>query len=236
MKQSKNKQVVIGESTKKNIYLQDIEQETQAFILQNNPQLTAESMITLAELLNYRLDYMKQLVANDSEKIQQLNELVVQHIKEDKLISNNMNEKMEKKLTFGQRAADTIAKFGGSWVFIGFFCFVLIAWIVINSTTLLGQPFDKYPYILLNLALSCLAAIQAPIIMMSQNRQEARDREQANNDYKINLKAEVEINLLHEKMDYIINNQLENLVKIQNIQIELLDELQEQLAATSEKE
>lgn len=228
MKQSKNKQVVIGESTKKNIYLQDIEQETQAFILQNNPQLTAESMITLAELLNYRLDYMKQLVANDSEKIQQLNELVVQHIKEDKLISNNMNEKMEKKLTFGQRAADTIAKFGGSWVFI--------AWIVINSTTLLGQPFDKYPYILLNLALSCLAAIQAPIIMMSQNRQEARDREQANNDYKINLKAEVEINLLHEKMDYIINNQLENLVKIQNIQIELLGELQEQLAATSEKE
>ncbi|EEU67007.1 TPA: DUF1003 domain-containing protein [Enterococcus faecalis] len=236
MKQSKNKQVVIGESTKKNIYLQDIEQETQAFILQNNPQLTAESMITLAELLNYRLDYMKQLVANDSEKIQQLNELVVQHIKEDKLISNNMNEKMEKKLTFGQRAADTIAKFGGSWVFIGFFCFVLIACIVINSTTLLGQPFDKYPYILLNLALSCLAAIQAPIIMMSQNRQEARDREQANNDYKINLKAEVEINLLHEKMDYIINNQLENLVKIQNIQIELLGELQEQLAATSEKE
>ena len=108
--------------------------------------------------------------------------------------------------------------------------------IVINSTTLLGQPFDKYPYILLNLALSCLAAIQAPIIMMSQNRQEARDREQANNDYKINLKAEVEINLLHEKMDYIINNQLENLVKIQNIQIELLGELQEQLAATSEKE
>lgn len=104
MKQSKNKQVVIGEPTKKNIYLQDIEQETQAFILQNNPQLTAESMITLAELLNYRLDYMKQLVANDSEKIQQLNELVVQHIKEDKLISNNMNEKMEKKLTFGQRA------------------------------------------------------------------------------------------------------------------------------------
>lgn len=85
---------------RKNIYLQDIEQETQAFILQNNPQLTAESMITLAELLNYRLDYMKQLVANDSEKIQQLNELVVQHIKEDKLISNNMNEKMEKKLTF----------------------------------------------------------------------------------------------------------------------------------------
>ena len=84
-------------------------------------------MITLAELLNYRLDYMKQLVANDSEKIQQLNELVVQHIKEDKLISNNMNEKMEKKLTFGQRAADTIAKFGGSWVFIGVFCFVLIA-------------------------------------------------------------------------------------------------------------
>ena len=214
MKRSKNKQVVIGESTEKNIYLQDIEQETQAFILQNNPQLTAESMITLAELLNYRLDYMKQ----------------------DKLISNNMNEKMEKKLTFGQRAADTIAKFGGSWVFIGFFCFVLIAWIVINSTTLLGQPFDKYPYILLNLALSCLAAIQAPIIMMSQNRQEARDREQANNDYKINLKAEVEINLLHEKMDYIINNQLENLVKIQNIQIELLGELQEQLAATSEKE
>ena len=120
MKQSKiNKLLLVNQ--RKNIYLQDIEQETQAFILQNNPQLTAESMITLAELLNYRLDYMKQLVANDSEKIQQLNELVVQHIKEDKLISNNMNEKMEKKLTFGQRAADTIAKFGGSWVFIGSF-------------------------------------------------------------------------------------------------------------------
>lgn len=98
------------------------------------------------------------------------------------------------------------------------------------------QPFDKYPFILLNLALSCLAAIQAPIIMMSQNRQEERDRKQAENDYKVNLKAEIEINLLHEKLDYLLNEQWQHLVEIQNIQLELLGELQEQIADVKEKD
>ena len=110
-------------------------------------------------------------------------------------------------------------------MFIGFFCFVLIAWIVINSTTLLGQPFDKYPYILLNLALSCLAAIQAPIIMMSQNRQEAKDRLRSQHDYQINLKAELEIRHLHEKMDHLLSHQWERLAHIQEIQLDLLAEM-----------
>jgi uncharacterized membrane protein len=161
--------------------------------------------------------------------MESLNTSIVQTIKNNETISNNLNQTVEKNLTLGQRAADSIAKFGGSWPFIFLFMGILFGWILLNVTGLFFHPFDTYPFILLNLALSCLAAIQAPIIMMSQNRQEERDRKQATNDYKVNLKAEIEINLLHEKMDYLLNTQWQHLVEMQHIQIELLGELQEQL-------
>ena len=129
------------------------------------------------------------------------------------------------KLTFGQRLSDRIASFGGSWRFIILFGAVLFGWIILNAIFLLNRGFDPYPFILLNLILSCLAAIQAPIIMMSQNRAEARDRLRAENDYEINLKAELEIRHLHEKIDHLLRRQYNRLFEIQQIQIELLEEL-----------
>lgn len=116
-------------------------------------------------------------------------------------VSRNLNELHEKSLTFGQRTSDVMAKFAGSWVFIISFAVVLVIWIVVNTIALLKKPFDPYPYILLNLVLSCLAAIQAPVILMSQNREEARDRIRAELDYAVNVKAENEISKLHDKID-----------------------------------
>ena len=121
--------------------------------------------------------------------------------------------------------ADKLADFGGSWRFIGIFCGLLFLWIVINSALIIWKPFDPYPFIFLNLILSCLAAIQAPVILMSQNRQEARDRLQAEYDYRINLKAELEIRHLHEKIDHLLMNQWQRLLEIQQIQMELMEEL-----------
>lgn len=124
------------------------------------------------------------------------------------LIATNitMDNKKEEKLSFGQRASDAVAKFAGSWAFIFSFIAVMIIWMVVNLL-LASRAFDAYPFILLNLVLSCIAAIQAPLIMMSQNRQEAKDRERAENDYKVNLKNELIIDDLHRKMDLILENQ-----------------------------
>src|SRR5207253_1421499 len=124
-----------------------------------------------------------------------------------------------------KRLSDHIASFGGSWRFISLFGAVLFGWIILNAILLLNRGFDPYPFILLNLILSCLAAIQAPIIMMSQNRAEARDRLRAENDYKVNLKAELEIRHLHEKIDHLLRRQYNRLFEIQQIQIELLQEI-----------
>jgi uncharacterized membrane protein len=121
--------------------------------------------------------------------------------------------------------ADKLADFGGSWRFIGIFCGLLFLWVIMNSALIIWKPFDPYPFIFLNLILSCLAAIQAPVILMSQNRQEARDRLQAEYDYRINLKAELEIRHLHEKIDHLLMNQWQRLLEIQQIQMELMEEL-----------
>ena len=121
--------------------------------------------------------------------------------------------------------ADRLAAFGGSWTFLGIFALVMMAWMFVNSYLLAARPFDPYPFILLNLVLSCLAAIQAPVIMMSQNRQQARDRMGAIHDYQVNLKAELEIRHLHQKMDHLLSHQWERLVEIQEIQMELISEI-----------
>lgn len=134
----------------------------------------------------------------------------------DKKVSKNINEEHKDSLTFGDRMADKLADYAGSWSFIFTFGFLLIVWMVINSVALI-KHFDPYPFILLNLVLSCLAAIQAPIIMMSQNRQEAKDRLRAQNDYEVNLKAELIIEDLHTKADKIIENQ-EKILKLLEIQ------------------
>jgi len=146
-------------------------------------------------------------------------------MKDQGLLAKNVNVEFDRKLTLGERLADKVAEFGGSWRFIITFFIVMVMWIIMNSVLLLRKPFDPYPFILLNLVLSCLAAIQAPIIMMSQNRQEAKDRLRSEQDYRVNLKAELEIRYLHEKIDHLLAQQWQRLVEIQQIQMDLMEEL-----------
>ncbi len=145
---------------------------------------------------------------------------------ESQLIAEHIDEEFERSITFGQRAADATARIGGSWGFVIAFGIVLVAWIVLNTAVLASRAFDPYPYILLNLGLSCLAALQAPIIMMAQNRQAARDRAQADQDFRINLKAEIAIMNLHEKLDHLLHQQWERLLELQQIQIDMLGDLE----------
>ena len=150
---------------------------------------------------------------------------VIEKLTDYETISTNIDKEFETELKFGERLSDKLAAFGGSWRFIIIFASILFIWIAINSYVLLTRPFDPYPFILLKLILSCLAAIQAPVIMMSQNRQEARDRKRAEEDYKINLKSELELRQLHQKVDHLLIQQWERIVEIQELQLELLEEL-----------
>ncbi len=150
---------------------------------------------------------------------------MIHSMHQHELITKNVETELEQKWTLGERLADKVATFGGSWVFLICFAIFLGLWITINTVVMVTQPADPYPFILLNLILSCLAAIQAPIIMMSQNRQEAKDRLRSQNDYQINLKAELEIQHLHEKLDHLLLHQWERLAQIQEIQLDLLSEM-----------
>ena len=140
-------------------------------------------------------------------------------------VARNIAHEFHQSRTLGERLADNVAAVGGSWKFIICFAVVLVVWMAINSFLLRSDAFDPFPYILLNLVLSCLAAIQAPIIMMSQNRQESRDRHRAEQDYKVNLKAELEIRHLHEKVDHLLHHHAQRLLEIQQIQTDLLRQL-----------
>jgi uncharacterized membrane protein len=146
-------------------------------------------------------------------------------MREQELLSDNIDTQYQDSLTFGQKLADRMADFGGSWKFIIIFSIVIFFWLGLNSFLLFSRPFDPFPFILLNLVLSCIAAIQAPVIMMSQKRHESRDRMRSVNDYQINLKAELEIRHLHQKIDHILSKQWERLIEIQEIQLEIMEEL-----------
>ena len=172
-----------------------------------------------------REEYVEDALKEEVGELTQLEQEVIKSMKEQETLTENLNRAFEKSITFGQRSADRMATFGGSWTFIGCFALVLVAWIVINTVTALSRPFDPFPYILLNLILSCLAAIQAPIIMMSQNRMEAKDRLRSENDYQVNLKAELEIRHLHEKLDVLLKHQWQKLLEIQQIQMDFMKEL-----------
>jgi uncharacterized membrane protein len=189
------------------------------------PQLDGHGFVCFDDIGDCRRDYVKEVLQDELGELSALDQEVVESLREHEIISSNIERQFERKLTFGEHLSDRIAKFGGSWKFILSFAAVLIIWIVLNAALLLNRGFDPYPFILLNLILSCLAAIQAPIIMMSQNRAEARDRLRAENDYKVNLKAELEIRHLHEKIDHLLRKQYNRLFEIQQIQIELLEEI-----------
>ena len=186
-----------------------------------------DGFICVADLNRYRMAYVRQVLETDVGEISALEAEVLESLKKNELLSTNIYANLDAKLTTGQMLADKIATFGGSWRFLSLFAAILVVWIVVNSAALLTRPFDPYPFILLNLVLSCLAAIQAPVIMMSQNRMEARDRLRAEHDYKINLKAELEIRHLHEKLDHLLKQQWTRLLEIQEIQLELMKELAE---------
>ncbi len=163
--------------------------------------------------------HIEDLIINEKEELGAILEL----IKTRETLAENINESYDEQLTLGDRLADKIADFGGSWKFILSFLGFLILWMFVN-VALASNAFDQYPFILLNLCLSCVAALQAPVIMMSQKRQEARDRLRAENDYKVNLKAELEIRSLHEKLDHLLLNKWDHLIEIQKIQLSILEQ------------
>ena len=193
-------------------------------IKRDHPEWTADCFICGEDLSRYRHTYVKEMLETDKGELSALEHEVLNSIKKHELLSQNINEVVREKLTIGQRLADDIARFGGSWTFIIFFGVVILGWITLNIVAL-RRPFDPYPFILLNLVLSCLAALQAPVIMMSQNRQAQKDRFRAESDYRTNLKAELEIRLLHEKLDHLLTNQWQRLLEIQELQLELMEGL-----------
>jgi len=199
-------------------------------LIQNDfPNFTKEDFITLNELNRYRRLYLTALMAEEKGELALLDKDVMDAIKNNSILSENIQDVMESKLTIGQKIADKVAAFGGSWTFIITFFTFLIIWMAINIWVFTAKPFDPYPFILLNLILSCLAAIQAPIIMMSQNRQEQKDRQRNEHDYKINLKAELEIKLLSEKIDHLLVHQNKKLLEIQEVQVDYLEDLMKEI-------
>ncbi len=201
-----------------------------AEIRKDMPSFDEHGLISLSKLNYYRHRYIENTLREELGSISALEQDVLDSIQKGALISENVDEDIEQHLTFGQRMADRIADFGGSWRFILLFLGFALLWMVTNATLLVTRPFDPYPFILLNLVLSCVAAIQAPIIMMSQNRMESRDRERSKHDYKVNLKAELEIRILNEKIDHLILSQQQKLLEIQEIQIEMMKDIMDTLS------
>ena len=191
----------------------------------SNPDWKPEGYICLSDLNRFRMNYIQNVLESEKGELTALDHEVLESLRRHETLSSNVDAEFEKELVLGEKMADGLATFGGSWTFLIIFASILFIWIAINSFLLLKKPFDPYPFILLNLVLSCLAAIQAPVIMMSQNRQEAKDRLRSQNDYQVNLKAELEIRHLNEKIDHLLSHQWERLVEIQQIQIDLLSEI-----------
>ena len=198
------------------------------FIKKKLPDLDDKGFICFDDLGEFRKDYIKEVLEDEIGELSVLDQEVIESLEQHEILSSDIDKQFEKKLTFGERLSDRIAEFGGSWKFLITFGAVIVVWIGVNAVLLATRSFDPYPFILLNLILSCLAAVQAPVIMMSQNRAEGRDRLRSENDFKVNLKAELEIRHLHEKIDHLLRRQYNRLFEIQQIQVELLEEISRQ--------
>ncbi|WP_083533085.1 DUF1003 domain-containing protein [Bosea sp. WAO] len=194
-------------------------------ILADFPQLTEHSLISRTELARYRTRYVEEILREEHGEYSDLDREVVESIARQDTIASDTDDEFDEKRSFGERVSDGLASFGGSWAFLISFGCVLVVWMLVNIAEGPGA-FDAYPFILLNLVLSCIAAIQAPIIMMSQKRQEQKDRARSSNDYQVNLKAELEIRHLHEKIDHLITKQWQRLAEIQQVQLEMMQETQ----------
>ncbi|WP_125765188.1 DUF1003 domain-containing protein [Levilactobacillus mulengensis] len=203
-------------------------------IKRDYPQSKPTDYICGHHLLKYRLDHVDAMINADLKQTQKINHKLTKALQSDDYDIIDVNDSLKESLTFGQKVSDDVARFGGSWGFILVFMFVLIGWMVVNGLHVFGANFDNYPFILLNLVLSCVAAIQAPIIMMSQNRSADRDRMMAENDYHVNLKSEHELRLLHAKVDHLAQNQVPHTMEIERFQLEILGEIRQELAELRE--
>ena len=202
----------------------NIRQSLLHFINKTHPNFSKSCFLSIEEMNEYREKYISEFLNKKLGNLTEVEKQVIQSVSKNTMISTEVEED-EQEITFGQKLADKVAEFGGSWGFIIFFMSFLVVWILLNVFWLSNHGFDPYPFILLNLILSCIAAIQAPVIMMSQNRQEEKDRERAKKDYKINLKSELEIRELHEKIDHLIIHYQQDLLEIQKTQIDLLENI-----------
>lgn len=194
-------------------------------IRREHPDWSSDGFICRVDLNRYRSRYIQSLLEQEKGQLTTLEQEVAESLIQHEILSRNIESEFEQRTTLGEHLSDKLSEFGGSWAFLIAFGVFMIIWMAINSILLIRHPFDPFPYILLNLVLSCLAAIQAPVIMMSQNRQEAKDRMRSKHDYQINMKAELEIRQLHEKMDFLLSSQWQRLLEIQQVQLELMDEV-----------
>lgn len=208
---------------------QDIRKGIFNIIRLDFPDFSKEHFITIAEHNHYRRLYLTSLISEKKGYLSGIDQEVMEAIKTSSILSENVQEEIEDKVTLGQKVADKVATFGGSWTFITiFFSFILI-WMGVNIWILTTQAFDPFPFILLNLILSCLAAVQAPIIMMSLNRKDQKDRRRSEHNYQVNLKAELEIKLLSEKIDHLLAHQNKRLLEIQEVQTDYLEDLMKEI-------
>jgi len=195
-------------------------------IKKDHPEFDDTCSLAMTELNEYREKYIADFLQQELGELDEMETKVVNALKEKTLISDNPDDDDDiANSTFGQRVADRVASFGGSWTFIIIFVTFLLGWIAVNIVLLANKGWDPYPFILLNLILSCVAALQAPVIMMSQNRQGEKDRDKAQNDYMVNLKSELEIRMLHEKIDHLILHQEQSLIEIQKVQVDMMNDI-----------
>lgn len=224
-KRQRPKCALCGKDTRDVMRFEAVRPEIAALIAADHPGLKPADHICGHHIDDYRTRYVADLLARERGELSELDRQVVESLAREETVARDVEAAWEDRRTAGERVADTVADFGGSWMFIGIFFGVLALWMGFNVWAASREVFDPYPFILLNLVLSCLAAIQAPIIMMSQKRQESKDRLRGENDYRVNLKAELEIRHLHEKIDHLINRQWERLAEIQQIQLEIMQDM-----------
>jgi len=203
-----------------------VRQQLAQLLDESHPDWRQTGFVCHDDLAAARRGHVERMLIEERGELTRLDRAVIDSIDHRGTLTSDTEADFAERIGFGDRMADRVASFGGSWTFILSFLAVLVAWVVFNTVTILNaERFDPFPYILLNLVLSCIAAVQAPLIMMSQRRQEAKDRLRAENDYRVNLKAEVEIRQLHEKLDHLLIRQWERFTEIQQIQLELMEDL-----------
>ena len=223
-----------GQSKKQLLHARGVRPAVSSFLADRYADRWSPDAHVCRECLNKeRLEHLLARLAEDRGELSTIESDVAKKAVDHMAVAEHIEEDFERSATFGQRLADDVARVGGSWPFVVGFVLVLLAWTGVNTWLLRGHAFDPYPYILLNLVLSCIAALQAPIIMMSQNRSAEHDRRRAEQDFRVNLKAELEVASLHDKVDHLLHAQWEHLVEMQAVQIELLTQIAETRKAKS---